>query len=306
MPAADLSSAALLDDGVALALRQRDVVRAAAAAGVLRRRPEAGQPAAEQQVDLRVDEVLPRDLRLARAIRHARSECRRRRVGDGRGRDEPDGATALPRQVEQRRRRGAAVSVVAQRAVRELDAAGPGRGGGRGIGDHVVGRVGPLVAEALEGLEGQRRAVHAAFRQAPGRDVREPHPVPDHHDHGLRVGRHRAGGRGEDRQQAREHDDHPGEEGGYMTDRLTGEAPRLSFSLQPSAPGRPGGRPPSRDGSGTPVSRFRLRLTTKAAEAPGGQGARTPAYSRRTPRTSNAALRDAAAADCQAKTDSGH
>ena len=54
------------------------------------------------------------------------------------------------------------------------------------------------------------------------------------------------------------------------------------------------------------VSRIRVGLTTKAVDAPAGQGARTPAYSSRTPRTSNAALRDAAAADCQANADSGH
>lgn len=49
------------------------------------------------------------------------------------------------------------------------------------------------------------------------------------------------------------------------------------------------------------MSRFCVGLTTKAVDALAGQGASTPAYFRRTPRTSNAALRDAAAADCKAK-----
>ena len=54
------------------------------------------------------------------------------------------------------------------------------------------------------------------------------------------------------------------------------------------------------------VSRIRVGLTTKAVDAPAGQGATTTAYSRRTPRTSNAALRDAAAAVCKDLFETGH
>ena len=59
-------------------------------------------------------------------------------------------------------------------------------------------------------------------------------------------------------------------------------------------------------GGSISVSRLEQSFTTKATDAPAGQGARTPAYSRRTPRRSNAALRDAAAADRKANADSGH
>src|SRR5206468_10470331 len=60
------------------------------------------------------------------------------------------------------------------------------------------------------------------------------------------------------------------------------------------------------------VSRPRSRLTTKAAgptlrvgTPPGGQGATTKSYHGDTSRRSNAASRDAAAADCQATPGTG-
>jgi len=54
------------------------------------------------------------------------------------------------------------------------------------------------------------------------------------------------------------------------------------------------------------VSRLKQSFTIKATDAPAGQGATTTAYSRRTPRRSNAALRDTAAPDCKDMLETGH
>jgi hypothetical protein len=54
------------------------------------------------------------------------------------------------------------------------------------------------------------------------------------------------------------------------------------------------------------VSRLRNSLTTKAVAAPGWQGATTTMYPGDTSRRSNEASRDAAAADWQAISETGH